>query len=81
MSKAAHARWKDKDVLIAQHPGAVKIGGYEFDCAVLSDGRRVLSERSVSSALGHKRHPAEYAKRKTKQYSFSTCSRCRSPRM
>lgn len=64
VSKAAHARWKNKDVVLAQHKGVVKLGSFEFACAVLSDGRRVLSERSISLQLGHRRHPDEYERRR-----------------
>ncbi|HVY30957.1 MAG TPA: P63C domain-containing protein [Polyangiaceae bacterium] len=64
VSKAAHARWKNKDVVLAKHKGTVKLGALEFGCAVLSDGRRVLSERSISVQLGHRRHPDDYERRR-----------------
>jgi P63C domain len=49
--RAAVARWH-KDVPKATHTGILKIGDLEIDCAVLNDGRRVLSQRSVNRALG-----------------------------
>ncbi|RYG79289.1 hypothetical protein EON77_09365 [bacterium] len=64
VSKAAHARWKKDRIVVAEHRGSVKLAGFEIGCAVLSDGRRVFSERSLSEALGHKRHADEYAERK-----------------
>src|SRR5690606_29100412 len=60
-SKAAHARWAGQGVLIAEAPGKITLAGKELSCAVLSDGRRVISERSLSEALGHTRHPDDYA--------------------
>lgn len=64
VSKAAHARWRKRDVLVAQHVGVVKLGGFEISCAVLNDGRRIISERGFCDALGHRRHPEEYARRR-----------------
>jgi hypothetical protein len=64
VSKAAHARWKKReDVVLASHQGTVKLGDFEIRCAVLVDGRRIFSERSLCDAMGHARHPAEYARR------------------
>jgi hypothetical protein len=42
----------------------ITLGGVQMNCAVLKDGRRVISERSFSTALGHERRPEEYEKRK-----------------
>jgi hypothetical protein len=39
----------------AEHEGILKIGDLEIACAVLEDGTRVLSERSVTKSLGGKR--------------------------
>lgn len=67
-SKAAHARWKGRsDVVVADFTGTVKLAGFELDCAVLSDGRRIFSERTVSLVIGHTRQPAEYEKRLAEQ--------------
>lgn len=70
-TKAAHARWKrDADgVAIATHEGVVRIGTIELACAVLKDGRRILSERSLSDAFTHVRSGAEYARRKAGEES------------
>ncbi|MEK7842480.1 MAG: P63C domain-containing protein [Deltaproteobacteria bacterium] len=53
--KAAKGRW-DADLKIpkATHLGVIKLSGIEIPCAVLDDGTRVLSERSVAKALEKK---------------------------
>ncbi len=51
-SKAARARW---GVPKATHQGVIQLGELAIDCAVLPDGTRVLSERSVGRALGRVR--------------------------
>jgi hypothetical protein len=48
-SKAARARWSAPK---ATHQGVIHIGDLTIDCAVLPDGRRVLSQRSLGRALG-----------------------------
>lgn len=48
--KAARARWK-LDPVKATHSGKIKIGDIEIECAVLPDGRRVLSERTIMTAM------------------------------
>lgn len=57
--RAAAARWR-KDVPTATHTGVLKIGDLEIDCAVLDDGRRVLSQRSVNRALGRTHGGADF---------------------
>lgn len=47
--KAAKARWS---VPKATHQGEIRIGELVLQCAVLPDGRRVLSQRGVGRALG-----------------------------
>jgi hypothetical protein len=47
--KAAEARWGAPK---AEFTGVLKIGDQSIDCAVLPDGTRVLSQRSVGRALG-----------------------------
>jgi hypothetical protein len=37
---------------IATHRGTLRIGPTEIPCAVLKDGRRVLSENGIANALG-----------------------------
>jgi len=54
---AAAAMWTAKravapQVVHAKNVGVLKIGGAEIACAVLEDGRRVLSEREMIKALG-----------------------------
>lgn len=48
-SRAAKARWGAPK---ATHQGVLRIGELTIDCAVLPDGRRVLSQRSLGRALG-----------------------------
>lgn len=52
--KAAEARWS-KDVPQATHEAEIKLGDLVIECAVLSDGRRVISERAMTRAFGGKR--------------------------
>lgn len=44
----------------ATHIGRLPIGDAVIDCAVLEDGRRVLSQRSVGRALGRKRGGSDW---------------------
>jgi hypothetical protein len=52
--KAAQARWAAQDTTIpaATHMGVLKIGDAEIPCAVLEDGRRVLTQRAFLRAIG-----------------------------
>lgn len=45
---------EDEDVFQATHVGQLTIGEAVIDCAVLEDGRRVLSQRGVGRALGRR---------------------------
>lgn len=52
---------------VATHRGSLRIGNLEIPCAVLDDGRRVLSEHGIANALGGrsgaaKRHKTEVGK-------------------
>lgn len=47
--KAARTRWGPEE---PTHVGVLTIGEMEIPCAVLADGRRVLSQRGVGKALG-----------------------------
>jgi len=47
--KAAKSRWEEPK---ATHTGELHIGEASIQCAVLPDGRRVLSQRGVGRALG-----------------------------
>src|SRR6185312_609353 len=60
--KAAGARW-NKGLPVATHPGTVNIGDWQIECAVLDDGRRVLSQRGFNRALGRS-HGGEDFRRK-----------------
>lgn len=60
--KAAAARWAGDGVL-ATHTGTLRIGDIEIECAVLEDGRRVLSQRGVNRALGRVHGGAEFRKK------------------
>jgi hypothetical protein len=61
---AAAARW-NKSIPEATHTGILKIADFEIDCAVLSDSRRVLSQRSVNRALGRSHGGAEFRRRQS----------------
>ncbi|MGH7073269.1 MAG: P63C domain-containing protein [Stellaceae bacterium] len=61
--QAAAARWH-KDLPFATHSGTLKIADLEIECAVLNDGRRVLSQRGVNRALGRKHGGNEFRVRK-----------------
>jgi len=52
-SKAAKARW-EQDALLprATHRGELEIGDIKISCAVLEDGRRIISELGINGALG-----------------------------
>ena len=68
VSKAAHARWKKSDgIIVAEYTGEVTLGNFKIRCAVLQDGRRIFSERSVCDVIGHSRHPDDYARRRQEQ--------------
>lgn len=62
--KAAAARWKnDAAAVLATHTGTLTIGDLAIECAVLEDGRRVLSQRGVNRALGRVHGGAEFRKK------------------
>ncbi|WP_222439756.1 P63C domain-containing protein [Alloacidobacterium dinghuense] len=67
--KAALARWGDSEAVDAAiqptHNGQIHINGLDIDCVVLSDGRRVISQRAVGRALGRRRGGEDYYRRKT----------------
>lgn len=52
--KAAASRWAG-NIPKATHDGVIKLGELEIECAVLEDGRRVISERAMTRAFGGKR--------------------------
>lgn len=52
-STAARARWShDAELPRATHTGDLEIGSAVIPCAVLADGRRVLSETGIATAIG-----------------------------
>lgn len=51
---ASRARWGAAEIPTAEYIGILKLGDLDIPCAVLPDGRRVLSQRGVMSALGRK---------------------------
>lgn len=51
---AANRRWAG-DLAIATHESHLKLGDLEIECAILSDERRVISERAMTRAFGGKR--------------------------
>lgn len=53
--KAAHARWKNSDLPKATHEGMLSFGDIQVPCAVLADGRRVLTQSGLMQALGRAR--------------------------
>lgn len=53
--QAAKARYGAKQQLpVATHKGLIKIGDTEIQCFVLDDGRRVISGRGMTAAIGMK---------------------------
>ncbi len=61
--KAATSRW-NPGIAEATHTGELKIGELLLPCAVLEDGRRVLSERGVLRALGRGYGGKDYRKKR-----------------
>jgi len=63
---AIQARWikaGKEPIPIATHDGEIKIGDLNIECAVLADGRRVLSQRGVGRALGRRHGGADFRRR------------------
>jgi len=52
--KAANARWDHPDLPQVTHRGILKIADVEIPCFVLDDGRRVISGRGMTAAIGMK---------------------------
>jgi hypothetical protein len=56
--RAANARWKkpsDPTISKATHMGVLNIGDIQVVCAVLEDGKRVITQRAVLHAIGRTR--------------------------
>lgn len=63
-SEAAKARWSEAAKLPkATHRGELKIGDFTIPCAVLDDGRRVITEHGITSALGSRSGASKRLKR------------------
>lgn len=58
--KAALAKKELADLPKATHTGTLKIGDMEIPCAVLPDGKRVLSQSGIQNALGRKAGGTDY---------------------
>lgn len=52
--KAAKTRWGVSTIPVAEYVGTIKLGDLEIQCAVLPDGRRMLSQRGLREALGRR---------------------------
>lgn len=61
--KAASARW-NKDLPAATHTGTINIGDWQIECAVLDDGRRVLSQRGLNRALGRSHGGVDFQRKR-----------------
>ncbi|HXM82090.1 MAG TPA: P63C domain-containing protein [Burkholderiales bacterium] len=53
--RAAKTRWKDSNLPRATHEGMLTLGDIQIPCAVLADGRRVLTQSGFMQALGRAR--------------------------
>lgn len=49
--KAALARWGGSEIPVSEYAGELVIGDLSLDCAVLPDGRRIITQKSIMSAL------------------------------
>lgn len=73
VSKKAHAAWKGRSIVrVAEYRGEINLGGVTLGCAVLDDGMRVISERSVSEALQHDRTGTDYKRKRRDQAASGT---------
>jgi hypothetical protein len=53
--RAAKARWQGGNLPQATHEGMLNLGDIQIPCAVLADGRRVLTQSGFMQALGRAR--------------------------
>src|SRR5438876_9330968 len=73
--RAAFARWNKTGVGIpkATHEGIITIGDMEIPCAVLDNGRRVLSENGITYALlGSRSGASKRLKRASQEHGAHT---------
>lgn len=54
-SRAAKTRWQNSNLPRATHEGMLNLGEFQIPCAVLADGRRVLTQSGFMRALGRAR--------------------------
>lgn len=69
VAKAQHARWDRQKVMICSRQGEVRIGDVTLQCAVLEDGRRIISERGFCEAINHTRRGGDYREKYIQQES------------
>src|SRR5438876_1942180 len=72
---AADARWEKagKAIPKATHEGIITIGDMEIPCAVLDNGRRVLSENGITYALlGSRSGASKRLKRASQEHGAPT---------
>ena len=69
--QGARARWEKEratgPIPKATHRGTLRIGGALIPCAVLSDGRRILSETGITSALGSRSGGSKRMKKRVQE--------------
>lgn len=65
-TKASHARKYYKDLPQITHSGEIIIGDKKISCAVVSDGRRVISQSSVYEILGRTKPNSRMAQKSKK---------------
>lgn len=63
LSKKAYQERINPSIPKATHTGILKIGDMEIECAVLSDGRRVISAKSIMRVMGRGRPSGEDIKK------------------
>lgn len=72
----ARARWEkeraEEPLPRATHRGSLDIGGTSIPCAVLEDGRRVLSETGITVALGSRSGGAKRLKKEQESLGAQT---------
>lgn len=70
IESAAKARWakeSNMDIPKATHRGDLTIGDISIPCAVLEDGRRVISEHGITTALGSRSGASKKIKRNAEE--------------
>jgi len=66
----ADARWaENEEPMKALTDGEIEVGNRVFECAVLADERRVLSERAFSRGIGAKRGGSHWQRKRSEPHS------------